>query len=102
VSPAEIGIEVIYALALQQDVTRLRVPAGTTVGQAIERSNVVVRHPEIGAGAIHVGVYGRRVTLETILRDGDRVEVLRALTADPKEARRLRASTRRRSPTGGA
>ena len=40
---------------------------------------------------------GGLVTLDTVLRDRDRVEILRPLTADPKEARRRRASRRRRA-----
>jgi putative ubiquitin-RnfH superfamily antitoxin RatB of RatAB toxin-antitoxin module len=40
------------------------------------------------------GIYGRRVTLDTKLADGDRVEIYRPLRADPKEARRQRARRR--------
>jgi putative ubiquitin-RnfH superfamily antitoxin RatB of RatAB toxin-antitoxin module len=43
-----------------------------------------------------VGIYGRRVALDTRLADGDRVEIYRALSADPKEARRRRAKRRAR------
>jgi sulfur carrier protein len=35
-------------------------------------------------------VWGRRVPLDTPLRDGDRVEVYRPLRVDPKVARRER------------
>ena len=35
-------------------------------------------------------VWGKRVELTTPLNDGDRLELLRPLTVDPKEARRLR------------
>ena len=40
-------------------------------------------------------VHGVRVELHTLLQDGDRLELLRPLQADPKDARRRRASTRR-------
>ena len=36
-------------------------------------------------------VFGERITPQHVLRDGDRLELLRALELDPKEARRLRA-----------
>ena len=36
----DIEIEVVYALPLAQEITRLRVPAGTTVAEAIERSGI--------------------------------------------------------------
>jgi putative ubiquitin-RnfH superfamily antitoxin RatB of RatAB toxin-antitoxin module len=41
-------------------------------------------------------VYGRRVSAETRLADGDRVEIYRELLIDPKERRRQRAAKRRR------
>lgn len=40
--------------------------------------------------AASVGIWGRVCTLDAPLREGDRVEVYRPLTVDPKEARRLR------------
>jgi uncharacterized protein len=94
-SPREIEVEVVYALALQQDITRLRVPCGTSVGEAVERSAVTIRHPEIGTGDHRLAIYGRLVKPAAVLRDRDRVEILRPLSADPKQARKQRASRRR-------
>lgn len=90
-----IQVEVVYALPLQQDATILYVPSGTTVAQAIERSGVAGRHPEVAAGRTLAAIFGRRVPDDTVLRDQDRIELLRPLTVDPKEARRLRAVKRR-------
>jgi hypothetical protein len=42
-----------------------------------------------------VGIFGEAASLDTRLRDGDRVEVYRALEIDPKEARRRRARLKR-------
>ena len=95
-SGKQIEVEVVYALPLAQDSTRLRVPAGTTVAQAIARAGVALRHPEIELGKSRVAVYGRMVLPDAVLRDQDRVEILRPLSADPKEARRRRASLNRR------
>lgn len=36
-------------------------------------------------------IFGQRAQSDTVLQDGDRVELLRPLQADPKEARRRRA-----------
>ena len=41
-------------------------------------------------------VYGQRVTMDYILQDGDRVEILRPLILSPMEARRLRAEKARK------
>jgi len=95
-SADDIEVEVVYALPLAQHATRFRVPAGTTVAEAIERSGILVRHPEIEVNLRRVAVLGRLTTPDTVLHDHDRVEILRPLAIDPKEARRLRASTRRR------
>ena len=95
-SADDVEVEVVYALPLTQDITRLRVSAGTTVAEAIERSAVLARHPEAEANLKRVAVLGRLATPDPVLHDHDRIEILRPLTIDPKEARRLRASTRRR------
>lgn len=96
-SGSEIEVEVVYALPFAQDVSRVRIPAGTTVAQAIARAGVAVRHPEVDLRKGCVAVYGRLVSLDMALQDQDRVEILRALNADPKEVRRRRASLGRLS-----
>lgn len=68
----------------------LEVPEGCPVGEALVRAGWLARFPGIGTGALTVGVWGRRAALTDALREGDRVEVLRALRVDPKVARRER------------
>jgi uncharacterized protein len=87
-----ITIEVVYALPHDQTVLTVELAAGSTVGQAIVNSGLALRYPDLDLSAARIGVYGRHVTTETILHDGDRVEVYRPLLADPKQARRRRAS----------
>jgi putative ubiquitin-RnfH superfamily antitoxin RatB of RatAB toxin-antitoxin module len=41
-------------------------------------------------GALTVAVWGRAAAPDRLLDDGDRVEIVRPLKVDPKEARRLR------------
>jgi len=53
----EIEVEVVYALRLAQDSTRLRLPLGTTVAQAVARAGLALRHPEIDLGPGRVAVY---------------------------------------------
>lgn len=69
---------------------------GASVREAVERSGVLAEFPEIDLGRNRVGVYGRLVTLDSALGEGDRVEILRPLVADPKAARRRRAARTRR------
>jgi uncharacterized protein len=87
--PDRIRVEVVYALPGEQALVALEVPAGTTAGGAIERSGLSQRY---AAGAGKVGIFGRIVDAATVLQDGDRVEIYRPLVADPKTARRQRAS----------
>jgi len=90
---AGLFIEVVYAHALKQDCSALEVQPGACVREAIERCGVLERHPEIDLGRQAVGIWNRRVGLDEPLRDRDRVEIYRPLTADPKEVRRRRAQT---------
>jgi uncharacterized protein len=87
VSRPEIAVSVAYAERDRQTVIELKVAAGTTVAEAVERSGIRTRHPGISAGAA-LGIYGRIVAPSTVLEDGDRVELYRGLPADPKDKRR--------------
>ena len=73
----------------------LRVPRGTTVRGVIERSRLADRWPALDLSAQQVGIYGRLVTLDALVRAGDRVEIYQPLLADPKELRRRRQGARR-------
>ena len=87
----EITIEVAYAAVRGQIVLQLQVESGTTVGEAVKQSGILQQFPEIDLGLNKVGIFGKLVRTDTLLRDRDRVEIYRALIADPKEARRRRA-----------
>ncbi|HEX7339550.1 MAG TPA: RnfH family protein [Rhodanobacteraceae bacterium] len=91
-----IDIEVVYARTGHVWSCRLHVPAGTTVLAAVERSRLAFELPEVHVDADCLGVFGRRVRPDHLLRDGDRVEIYRPLTLDPMEARRRRASRNNR------
>lgn len=88
-------VEVVYAAPDQQWVVKLEVPAGTTVRGALERARVAERLPPGGAGGWTYGIFGVPCTLETVLGDGDRVEIYRPLVDDPKAIRRRRGVRRR-------
>jgi uncharacterized protein len=67
----------------------LSLPVGATVADALQASGLRQRNGTV-LDDLRVGVWNKVKALDTPLRDGDRVEVYRALTVDPKEARRLR------------
>jgi putative ubiquitin-RnfH superfamily antitoxin RatB of RatAB toxin-antitoxin module len=84
-----IGVEVIRAWPRRFESVRLQLADGACLHDAVEQAGWA-GDDEAVAYAIH----GQRVTADTVLRDGDRVELLRPLVADPKDARRRRAGTR--------
>jgi putative ubiquitin-RnfH superfamily antitoxin RatB of RatAB toxin-antitoxin module len=87
-------VEVAYALPEKQVVIALEVNAGATVRHAITASGVLRRFPEIDLACAAVGVFGKVVSPDAYLKDGDRVEIYRSLIADPKELRRQRVRRR--------
>jgi putative ubiquitin-RnfH superfamily antitoxin RatB of RatAB toxin-antitoxin module len=85
-------VEIVYALRDRQVLLTLEVEEATTARQAVERSGILQRFPEIDLARADLGIFGRVVSPDTPLRDGDRVEIYRPLIADPKQARRTRAT----------
>jgi uncharacterized protein len=90
------GIEVTVVLALPDRATEIavRLPAGATLGDALEGSGLAERHPDVDLARARVGIFGKLSDRKAMLADGDRVEVYRALIADPKERRLRRAAER--------
>jgi len=87
-----IRIEVCYALAAKQEQVSLKLPEGTTLGQALEASGLLEKYPEIDLKKNKFGIYAKLSKVDTVLRDRDRVEIYRPLIADPKEVRKQRAA----------
>lgn len=92
-APADelVTIEVVYALPERQTLLKLSLKAGATVRTAIERSGLCATYPELDITRNKVGIFGKRVAPDTALKNGDRVEIYRPLSVDPKDARRRRA-----------
>lgn len=88
---AQLQVEVVYALPGTQTLVAIKVRRGTTVAQAVVLSGIQAKHPEIDVASSKLGIFGKLAAPDTVLRDGDRVEIYRPLIADVKEARRKRA-----------
>ena len=88
---APLRVEVVYALPERYWSVRLSLPDGATVADALA---LAAKEPGFSGTTVApagLAVFSRPVTTDTRLRDGDRVEILRPLLADPKQARRERA-----------
>ncbi|MDG2526586.1 RnfH family protein [Stenotrophomonas sp. HITSZ_GD] len=79
-------VEVIIAWPDHYAASTLELAEGATVAEAIAAA-----HLPRAIEAPGVAVHGLVVRSTQVLHDGDRVELLRPLLADPKEARRRRA-----------
>lgn len=77
-------ISVAYTQPAQQIWLSLDVPETSTVLQAIERSGILARCPELDLKKNKVGIFGKIAKLTAPLADGDRVEIYRPITVDPK------------------
>ena len=89
-------VTVAVALPVRQEVIELDLAHGATVADAIAAARLPQRFPGVDFAAMTVGVWSRAASRSTPLREGDRVELYRALTADPKDMRRSRAKKGRR------
>lgn len=92
--PDTIQVSVIYAEPGRVFATAVTLAAGATVAAAIAASGLREARPDLRVDPARVGIFARKATLDTRLREGDRVEIYRPLKLDPKEARRRRAGQR--------
>ena len=87
-------VEVAYALEKRQRLIVVQSDEPLSVREAIEQSNIMAEFAEIDLDQNRVGVFSQLVKLDDALREGDRVEIYRALTADPaKVPRKNKGST---------
>ena len=75
---------------------RIELASGATVSAAIAMLARNDLADQLSAGLLSVAVFGEHVTPDSVLHNGDRVELLGPLIADPKESRARRAEVQRR------
>ena len=85
-------VEVAYALAEKQSLISLEVKEGSTLKEAIDASGILRQYKQIDLSKDRVGIFSKFATLDTVLREKDRVEIYRPLEADPKKIRKERAA----------
>lgn len=92
-------VEVAYALPQKQVIISIDVKTGTTALEAIQQSQLLLAYPELSLKNCKIGIFGKVVSFDAVLKPLDRVEIYRSLIADAKEARRLRVATKKGSST---
>ena len=90
-----LNVTVVYALPQKLFQEALELPPGSRVRDALAQSGLLEAFPEIDVESVPLGIFSRRVELDTPLTEGDRVEIYRPLKLSPTDARRLRAERRR-------
>lgn len=94
-------ITLMYAAAPREvHEAALTVTEACTLRSALEQAGWLQRFPEIEAESLAVGVWGRKAGWDRVLRENDRVEVVRGLRVDPKVARRERFAGQGARSTG--
>jgi putative ubiquitin-RnfH superfamily antitoxin RatB of RatAB toxin-antitoxin module len=92
---ALVEVSVVYALAETQVLIDVTLPEGSTVGEAVARSGLLARFPEIASRPLACAIYSQPVQTSRRVEEGDRIEILRPLLIDPKENRRRTAARMR-------
>jgi len=87
-----IQIEICYALPDQQKLLQLTLNQGITAGQAVRESGIQKMFPEIQIDNLKLAIFSTFIENDYPLKEGDRIEILRPLLADPKEVRKRRAA----------
>lgn len=87
-----VKVELVFALPSRQFLNKTTLPSGSTVKDLVASSGVEREFPGHDFSRAPLGIWGRRVSAEHKLQDGDRVEIYRPLAIDPREARRELAS----------
>lgn len=105
----DIEVSIVYATPEQQTLKELRVTRGTNAVELIQQSGFLQEIEElrdVPLEDLKIGVFAQRVQTDYLLEAGDRLEIYRELSADPKEVRRQLAllgktigSTVKESPT---
>ncbi|HEU4851414.1 MAG TPA: RnfH family protein [Telluria sp.] len=90
-------VRVCYATAASEVWREVEVEQGATLEQAIRGCGILEAVPGIDLATQPVGIYAKKKSLDTVLREHDRIEIYRPLIADPKETRRARAAKKEHS-----
>ena len=82
-------VDVVRAWPHRHESRTLEIGEGATIATALQATGW-----SLDAEFTGLAVFGVAAGTDTVLHDNDRVELLRALLVDPKQARRLRAKRR--------
>lgn len=86
-----IDVEICYGTPDKQVLKSFKIKEGTTALEAVKMATLETDFPEINLTDPDLGIFSQKITHDTVLKGGDRVEVYRPLIIDPMTKRRIRA-----------
>ena len=97
----KILVEVAYATPQKQIILECETSADSPAREVVRHSGIEQHFGEIDLDSCDIGVFGKAVADDYRVSEGDRIEIYRALIADPKEVRRQRAARGLQTKKGG-
>jgi uncharacterized protein len=91
-------VEIAYAEPQRAIVKILNLAPGSRVADALRLAAIDPEFAGVDLANAAIGIFGKLTRADQALQEGDRIEIYRPLTADPKAARRARARESRRKP----
>jgi len=98
VNDAPLRIEVAYVEPQRAVVKVFRLAAGASIADALRLAALDADFAGVDLANSAFGIFGKSARPDHALQQGDRIEIYRPLTADPKVARRARAQQLRKKP----
>lgn len=89
--PLEIRVEIVYAEPQRGIIKSLMLTPGASVRDALAKAASDPVFSKVDLANSPVGIFGKLTRSDQVLNDGDRIEIYRPLTQEPKVARRSRA-----------
>jgi putative ubiquitin-RnfH superfamily antitoxin RatB of RatAB toxin-antitoxin module len=86
-----INVSLVFASEQKQWIHQASMPRGTSAQELIESSGLMTEVDYLSSQRLEtlvIGIFAQKVELDHLLEEGDRLEIYRPLTADPKEVRR--------------
>lgn len=87
-----IRVEVVFGLPERQTLVSINLSPAANCAAAISQSGIAADYPEYDLAILPIAIWGRPAKRNDGLKDGDRVEILRSLEIDPRDARRQLAT----------
>jgi hypothetical protein len=95
VSELKLRVEIAYAQPQRVIVKTYELGPGARVADALRLAALDPDFSGVDLANSPLGVFGKVARADQALREGDRIEIYRPLSADPKAARRARAKQAR-------